>query len=390
MPPPVPVTVTVAIPTAAVELADSVRVADPEPGAAIEVGLNAAVTPDGRPEADSDTAELKPPDKVVDIVELPEPPWAIEIDAGADEIEKSGLATALTVRVIFTECVTPPPVAVIVTVEVPVVADDVADNVRVEDPEPGAEIDVGLKLALTPDGRPDADNDKAELKPPETVVEMVELPEPPWVTETDVGEALMAKFGVGAAVTVSPNVVVWLLPPPVAVIVIVAVPTVADELAVRERVDEPEPGAAIVDGLKAALTPDGSPDAEREIAELNDPDRVVDTVELPDEPCWIERVDGESETEKSLEPANCTSSTGCSSIPLGATPVWPCRKSNIPTPVIVTGILAVWKLVVTLNFASNSDLELVTPFKNGLPLPTQWGAGISQIIVWPLLSLITR
>ena len=74
MPPPVAVTVTVAAPTAAVELADRVRVEDPEPGAAIEVGLNPAVTPEGRPEVDNDTAELKPPDMVVDIVELPEPP----------------------------------------------------------------------------------------------------------------------------------------------------------------------------------------------------------------------------------------------------------------------------------------------------------------------------
>jgi len=181
--------------------------------------------------------------------------------------------------------VLPPPVPVMVTVEVPAAADEVAVSVRVEEPEPGAATDVGLKLALTPEGRPDADKDTAELKPPEIVVDTVELPEPPCVTDTDVGEALMAKFGVAAAVTVNPRLAVWLLPPPVAVIVAVAEPTVAEELAVRVRVDEPDPGAAIVDGLKLALTPEGSPDAEREIAELNDPDRVVDTVELPDVPC---------------------------------------------------------------------------------------------------------
>jgi len=58
-------------------------------------------------------------------------------------------------------------------------------------------------------------------------------------------------------------------------------------------------------------------------------------------------------------------------MPFGATPVCPCKKSNIPTPVTVTGTLAVWKLVVTLNLASNSALEFVMPFRNGLLDPTQ-------------------
>src|SRR5437588_10718724 len=40
------------------------------------------------------------------------------------------------------------------------------------------------------------------------------------------------------------------------------------------------------------------------------------------------------------------SSTGCSSIAFGATPVWPCLKSKNPTPLICTGIFAVLKLVV--------------------------------------------
>jgi hypothetical protein len=41
-------------------------------------------------------------------------------------------------------------------------------------------------------------------------------------------------------------------------------------------------------------------------------------------------------------------------MPLGATPVWPCRKSKNPTPVTVTGTLAVLKLVVGVYLASNS------------------------------------
>jgi hypothetical protein len=42
--------------------------------------------------------------------------------------------------------------------------------VNFEVPEPGAAIDVGLKLPVTPDGRVDADKDIAALKPPETAV----------------------------------------------------------------------------------------------------------------------------------------------------------------------------------------------------------------------------
>jgi hypothetical protein len=48
-----------------------VIVEDPEPGAAIDVGLKAAVAPVGSPEADSETAELNTPDMVVEIVEVP-------------------------------------------------------------------------------------------------------------------------------------------------------------------------------------------------------------------------------------------------------------------------------------------------------------------------------
>lgn len=75
--------------------------------------------------------------------------------------------------------VTPPPVAVTVAFTVPAVAVLLALNVSVELPLPGAAIDAGLKLAVTPEGNPDTDNETAELKPPVTVVETVVLPELP-------------------------------------------------------------------------------------------------------------------------------------------------------------------------------------------------------------------
>ncbi len=54
-----------------------------------------------------------------------------------------------------------------------------AENVSVELPLPGAAMEAGLKLAVTPDGKPDTDSATDELKPPVTVVETMVLPELP-------------------------------------------------------------------------------------------------------------------------------------------------------------------------------------------------------------------
>ena len=93
---------------------------------------------------------------------------------------------------------TPPPLAVTVALNVPVAAALLAVNVSVELPEPGAAIDAGLKLAVTPDGRPETDRATAELNPPETAVETVVVAELPWVTDKLAGEAFNVKSGVPA------------------------------------------------------------------------------------------------------------------------------------------------------------------------------------------------
>ena len=69
-------------------------------------------------------------------------------------------------------------------------------NVATELPEPGAGIDVGLRLTVTPVGIPDAVRATAELNPPDTAMVMVELPLLPCATETAVGEAEIVKAGV--------------------------------------------------------------------------------------------------------------------------------------------------------------------------------------------------
>lgn len=89
---------------------------------------------------------------------------------------KLGVAVETIVNATVVVCVTPPPVAVTVTLVVPAVAVLLAVNVSVELPLPGAAIEAGLKLAVTPEGNPETDNDTAELKPPLTVVEIVVLP----------------------------------------------------------------------------------------------------------------------------------------------------------------------------------------------------------------------
>ena len=48
--------------------------------------------------------------------------------------------------------------------------------VIVDDPEPGAAIEVGLKLTVTPLGWPEADKAIAALNPPEMAVAIFDVP----------------------------------------------------------------------------------------------------------------------------------------------------------------------------------------------------------------------
>jgi len=96
----VAVTVTFDVPVVAVLPAERVSVELPLPGAAIEVGLKPAVTPEGNPEADSETAELKPPLTVVEMVLLPEALWTMDRLVGDALKTKSGVAAEVIVRLI--------------------------------------------------------------------------------------------------------------------------------------------------------------------------------------------------------------------------------------------------------------------------------------------------
>jgi len=92
--------------------------------------------------------------------------------------------------------------------------------VMVELPEPGAAMDAGLKLTVTPVGCPVADKATAELNPPETATATVDEPLLPCTTVTEAGDPEMVKSGIGAGFTASVTVVVCIRPPPEPVTVI--------------------------------------------------------------------------------------------------------------------------------------------------------------------------
>jgi hypothetical protein len=214
-PPPVPVMVIGYVPVAAVEATVIVMVELPAPGAAMDVLLKLTVTPVGWPDAAKPIAELNEPEMVVVIVDVPWLPSATETAVGEAAMVKA--AGPVTVRLTVVVCVIPPPIPVMVIGYVPVAVVDNTVKVAVEVPEPGAEIDVGLKPTVTPVGWPEADKPIALLNPPETVAVMVDPPLLPWTTETEAGEAEMAKLGPeGVPASTFSRPAPFMLPQPVA------------------------------------------------------------------------------------------------------------------------------------------------------------------------------
>jgi len=86
-----------------------VMVEEPEPDA-IDDGLKVTVTPEGWPDADKATAELKPPVTDDVIVAAPELPWETLTDAGDAESVKLGGVVDVTVSDTVVVSVNPPPV----------------------------------------------------------------------------------------------------------------------------------------------------------------------------------------------------------------------------------------------------------------------------------------
>lgn len=211
--PEVPVIVTVAVPTVAVEEAVSVKVEVALPFAGGVTGLveNAAVTPLGRPLALSVVAESKPPVLVTVMVLVPLPPWVTVTEVGEAEMLKFGDADELTVSASVVVSVRLPEVPVMVTVAEPVVAVLLAVRVIVLVEVVG----LGLKEAVTPLGNPDALRVTLPENPPRSVTVIVLVPLLPCVMVRLLGESDSVKLAddEGASRLIIP--VVFGLPHPV-------------------------------------------------------------------------------------------------------------------------------------------------------------------------------
>ena len=148
-----------------------------------------------------------------------------------------------------------PEVPAMVTVAVPVAAVLLAVSVKVL----VAVVGLGLNDADTPVGRLGADKLTLLLKPFCGVMVMVLVPLVPCEMPRLAGNAERAKFGTTAVVTVRLMVVEFVKLPEVPVMVTATVPVVAVPLAVTVRVLV----LVVLPGLKEAVTPLGSPEADK-------------------------------------------------------------------------------------------------------------------------------
>ena len=276
MPPPNAVTVSGYTPPIALAVALTVRVLLPVPGKAMLAGEKLAVTPEGSPPTVSPTADENPLDPVVFSVTVEEfPSFTVTLAELVPRASAGTVVVSLTACV----CVMPPPVAFTTRLAVPLGTFEAALSVSVLVPLPGDAMLVGEKLALTPEGNPIAESVIADLKPLAGVVVIVSVVDPP--AAKDAVATLLASEKLGAA-TVIANEAVRVRPPPVAVSVIVLLPTVA--FAAAETVTVTAADCVRLVDENFTVTFEGTPLAERVTAELNPPCPVSATVAVAELP----------------------------------------------------------------------------------------------------------
>lgn len=232
------------------------------------------------------------------IVVVAVPPCATVKLLGNAESRKSGCdgggAGAFTVRVMVVVPLRLPDVPVMVTWPVPTDAPLLAASVKVLELVAG----LGLKDAVSPLGKPEADRETLPLKPFVGAIVIVLLPLEPCVTVRLLGETESVKPGCGGGAvpfTVRLMLVVCVKLPDVPVTVIAAVPEAAVLLAAKVSVLLPVAGL----GLKEAVTPLGKPDADIFTLPLKPFAGVIVIVLPPLAPCATVKLPGEADKEKS-------------------------------------------------------------------------------------------
>lgn len=136
-------------------------------------------------------------------------------------------------------------------------------------------VGLGLNDALTPLRRPEAKNVTLPLKPFNGTMLIVAEPLAPRLMLRPVGEAASVKFG--AAVTRRETVVELVRLPLTPLMVTVKVPGVAEAFAVNVAMLV----LVVLLGLKDAVTPAGSPEADKLTPALKPFCEVTSTVTLP-------------------------------------------------------------------------------------------------------------
>jgi len=179
-----------------------------------------------------------------------------------------------------------PELPVMVIVTVPVVALRLADKVKVLEPVVG----FGLKEAVVPLRMPEADKVTPELNP--FVGVMVMIVEPLLLRAMLRLVADADKLKLGAGITVSEIVVDLFRLPLTPLMAIVKVPVAALRPAVSVNVLV----LVVLTGLKDAVTPLGSPAADKLTAPLKPFEGVIEMLLVPWLPCAMLRAFGEAES----------------------------------------------------------------------------------------------
>jgi len=279
--PDVPLMLMVTIPGAAVPVALSVNVLAP----VVLPGLNEAVTPLGKPDADKLTLPLNPFCGTTVMVLVPVPPCRIVNEAGWAESPKVGIGVTVNDTVVAR--IKLPDVPVMVTFTVPTWAAELTVSVNVL----LLLVVPGLKDAVTPLGRPDAEKLTLPLKPFCGPTEMVLVPLVACAMLKVVGDAESVNVGV-ATVSVTDAVLIKL--PDVPVMTTFAV--LAGALLLTLKVSVLVLLVAV--GVKDALTPLGRPDADKLTLPLNPFCGMTEMVLVPVVPGTMLRLLGEADRKK--------------------------------------------------------------------------------------------